>query len=210
MSEKPNGHPVNEAEPIPAEKVRRSNGSRPRTANRDPIPGINLRELYEERNWTALAGLGLVGLGLLFLVEQVLDIDINLWGAILVLIGGGLLYTAWEEYNANHQTWTDRARKRLTGGAVIGAIGILATFDINWWGAILLAVGGWLAYTAYQRYEANNNEWTDRERNRLVFGAILGVVGVLVLVGMGWLWPLVIIVTGAALLFSVFKERQQV
>lgn len=179
------------------------NGSRSSTG----IPGINPRELYEERNWPALAGLGLIGLGFLYLVQDVFDLHFNLWGIILLGIGGFLVADAWQKYDASGRTWTGIARNRLTGGAVIMAIGLLGTFQWDWWAVMLLGLAGWLGYDTWQKYEANGRVWTETMRNRATATAIIGILGLFGMLSSWSIWPLFIIAMGVALVFGVIGQK---
>ena len=183
------------------------NGS-PRPPSSDPLPGFNLRELYEERNWAALAGLVLVALGVVYLVETLLGFDLNLWALAMAGIGGWLSYEAWQEYQEQGRTWSDRARNRLTGGIAIGAIGLLGLFSVSLWGVLLLGVGGWLGYDTWQKYQDAGRTWTPPIRNRMLVAGGLGLVGLMVMAGSWNLWALALIGVGLALLFGAVSNKR--
>lgn len=166
----------------------------------DSLPGINLRELLEEHNWPALAGLALLALGLLIGLQALIDLDFNLWALLLVGGGGWLAADAWQKYQAAGQRWTDSTRSRLIVGAGMVLIGLLGVFEIDWWGLLLLSVGIWLGVDAWQQYQAAGRTWTHRTRRRMIFGVLLGLLGLSGLVDLGSAWLLLIIV-GAAVIF---------
>lgn len=175
------------------------NASGPR--NNRPIPGINLRELIEERNWAALAGLGLIVVGFLYLFGDILNLDFNLWSIALLGIGGWLAYDGWTEYNQAGRLWTERSRNRIAGGAVIAFIGAISIFEMSGWTWFLLIIGGVLLYDAYQRYQRAGRVWTERSRTRLYGGIALVVIGLFGLINLWVAWPLILIGIGVALLF---------
>jgi len=173
-----------------------------------PIPGINVRELYEERNWTALAGLGLIAVGLLFVVQDVLGIHFDLWALALIGIGGWLMVDGWQDYTERGKKWTDRSRARMTGGVVIALIGLLAAFDLNGWGLLLMGIGGALALEAWRKYEANSRVWTDSTRKRMIAGVFLAVLGFFALFNMWSTWPLILIAIGVVMLYGHASDKQ--
>ena len=91
-----------------------------RAAEPRQLPGINVRELIEERNWAALAGLGLIGVALLTLFQRALDVDFNLWSLLLLAIGGWLAVDAYQTFEQQGRTWADNTRNRLLAGTLIG------------------------------------------------------------------------------------------
>jgi hypothetical protein len=206
MSEDYNQSATHEAEPIT--KPKRSNGTAGK-AKRDarPMPGINLRELYDERNWTALAGLGLMGLGVLWLIENVLGLDFNLWSIFLVGVGGWLAIDAWQKYESAGRIWAGNTRNRLFVGGAMVAVGLLSIFSINWWGLFLLGLGGWLGYDTYQRYEASGKVWTDHTRNRMAVAAVVGAIGLFGLLNLGSAWAIALIVIGGFMLYRHFNAH---
>ncbi|MBN1200363.1 MAG: hypothetical protein JXJ20_00775 [Anaerolineae bacterium] len=191
-----NGQAVYEAEPVSRQAKTK------REANTSPVPDINIRELVEERNWTALGGLALIALGVLYLFEGLLGLDISLWSVGLLGIGGWLMLDAWSNYQDNNRTWVQRDRNRLVGGAVIVLIGLAGILDLNLWEWVLLGIGGWLMIDAYQRYERNGHEWTTKARNRMIGGIVVAALGAISLFSLSNAWSLVLIVLGGAMLFG--------
>ena len=202
MSEEdyPSGTVTGEVSP---DKQKR-NGNKPhekrkRTAGTSSVPGLNIRELYAERNWTALAGLTLIGIGFLYVIQDVLNFRLNLWSLVMVGLGGWLMADAWQTYQVG-RVWAGNSRNRMLSGAIIVLVGALGMMDVNWWGLLLIGVGGWLGYDTWQKYEANGRVWTTQTRNRMFAAAALGVVGIFGFIHLGSAWLLLIIV-GAVMLY---------
>jgi hypothetical protein len=187
MKKKPDGH-----------KKRKSS---------DPLPGVNIRELVEERNWTALAGLALIGLGLVYIVMDVLNISFALWAWMLLAAGAWLTFDAWQKYDAAGRQWVGNTRNRMMAGAVIALIGLMGAMHINWWGVLLLGTGGWLGYDTWQKVESAGRVWTQRTRNRMFAAGALALIGFFSLIPSWSIWPLLIIVIGAVMLYRHIGGR---
>lgn len=204
MSEKLNDSGATyEAEPIPVE-LRKSNGSDPRQKRKntgDPLPGINIRELVDERNWTALAGLALIGLGALYIIQRTLNLDFVLWAWMLLAAGGWLMADAWQKYRAAGQRWVGHTRNRMVGGAVTALVGLLGTLHISWSGLSLLGFGAWLGYDAWRKYNAAGHVWTERTRRRMVVAGGVALLGLFILLPSWSAWPLLVIVVGGVMLY---------
>ncbi len=170
--------------------------------NNRPIPGINIPELIKERNWTALAGLGLILVGFLYLFGDLLDLDFNLWSIALLGVGGWLAYDGWTQYNAADRRWTDQSRNRLVGGVVIALVGLLSIFNLSGWAWLLLLLSGALLYDATQRYERAGRRWTDKARSRLMGAGVLGLLALASLINLWAAWPLILIGIGVAMLLK--------
>jgi hypothetical protein len=209
------GTVTDEAEPISSEKPKRHNGTDPHkkkkhTPDSGAVPGINFRELYEERNWTALAGLGLIAVGVLYLFQGLLSIHLNLWSLALLGVGGWLVVDAWQRYTAAGQVWVENTRTRLMVGGLAALVGLLGMLDVNWAALFLMGAGGWLGYDTWQKYEANGRAWTDRTRNRMFVAAALGVLGLYSFLHLGSSWPVVLIIIGAAMVYRrVSRNRSR-
>ena len=170
--------------------------------NNRPIPGINIPELIEERNWTALAGLGLILVGFLYLFGDILDLDFNLWSFALLGIGGWLAYDGWTKFSRAGHHWTDQSRNRVVGGAVIVLVGALSIFNLSGWAWLLLLASAALLYDAYQRYERAGRTLSDKARSRLIFGGILALIALSSLINVWAAWPLILIGIGVAMLLK--------
>lgn len=170
-----------------------------------PLPGIDVRQLIEERNWAALAGLALIGVAFLTLFQRALDVDFNLWSLLLLGVGGWLAFEAYQTYTQQGQTWVGNTRNRMLAGAVIALVGLLGMFHVNWWGLLLIGVGGWLAFDTYQQAESAGGLWTDHLRNRMIAAAVVGGLGLFGFLNLGSAWPVILIVIGAAMLYRHFR-----
>jgi len=181
-------------EPITKEKRKRGeNGS---------LPDVNVRDLVEERNWSALAGLALIAVGVLYLVQDILGFDLNLWNLLMLGVGGWLMVQSWRAYQANGRVWIEPHRTRMIAGAAIGFVGLISAFHLAGWEWLLLAIAGALMYVARQEYIQNGRAWTPRSRSRMTGGVVIGLIGLFGLINLWSTWPLLLIVVGAAMLFG--------
>jgi hypothetical protein len=208
------GTATDEAEPISSDKPKRGNGTDPRKKKKSDsrpgaLPGINFRELYEERNWTALAGLALIGLGVLYLFQNLLNLHLNLGSLALLGVGGWLAVDAWQRYEAAGKVWVENTRTRLMVGGLATLIGLLGMLNVNWAAVFLMSAGGWLGYDTWQKYEANGRTWTDRTRNRMFVAAALGVLGLFGILHLGSSWPVVLIIIGAAMVYRRVSRNRR-
>lgn len=178
-----------------------------RTLNEQRVPGIDLRELIAERNWTALAGLGLLVVGALYVLDSLLGLDIELWSLLLVGLGAWLSLDGWRDYEAAGRTWQARARSRVLAGGLLVALGVLGLFELNTWAWLLLILAGWLAYDTWQRYEAAGRVMTQTIRNRWIGAGVMAALGLLGSLSWWSAWPLLLIALGVALLSGMFGER---
>lgn len=177
-----------------------SNGAR-------PVPPINIRTLVEERNWPALAGLGLIAFGILYVLQDALAIHFNLWSLLLLGIGGWLMADAWQVYDRAGRVWVENSRHRALAGALVVAVALLGVMAINWWGLLLLGLAGWLGFDAWRRYERNSRVWTYPARNRAFAAGALGLLGLFGLFNLGSAWPLLLIVVGVVMLWGRGRGR---
>ncbi len=202
------GPATNEAEPVTTRTP--GNGAGPRKPKRptdSPVPGISIPELIEERNWTALAGLGLIGVGLLYVLQNALNIRLNLWSLLLVGVGGWLIADAWRAFDTAGRTWPENTRNRLLGGALIALVGLVGMMDFGWWGLMLLVIAGWLGYDSWQRYETAGRVWNGNTRNRMIGAGVIGATGLVGFLNLGAAWPLLLIITGGVMLYRRTNRR---
>ncbi len=190
-----------EAEPERKSKPKSKTNGTKRKNTADPLPGLDLRELIEEHNWTALAGLSLIGVGLVYIVFHVLNISFALWAWMMLAAGAWLTYDAWQKYNASGQTWTGNTRNRMMAGVLIALLGLLGTLHINWWSVMLLGTGGWLAYDTWKKVDTAGRVWTQHARNRMFWAGAMIVIGLLGFIPSWSTWPLLIIVIGVVMLY---------
>lgn len=92
-----------------------------------------------------IPGLVLIGLGVIFLLNNFFDIQlINNWWALFILIPAVVnLNNAWTRYReAGH--WTEAAIGSLTGGLLIAAVAMIFLFELSWgmfWPVLLIILG---------------------------------------------------------------------
>lgn len=181
--------------------------ARDRKLNEQRVPGINLRELIADRNWTALAGLGLIAVAGLYAIDRWLGLDFQVWTLLLVVLGAWLFLDGWRSYEDAGRVWEDRARSRVIAGGLILALGVFGLFELNMWAWVLLILAGWLAYDTWQRYEANGRVMTQLVRSRWIAAALLAGLGLLGSLNWWTAWPLILIVIGIAMLTGMFGRR---
>lgn len=180
------------------------NGLPPALPPRDarPVPSLSARELLEERNWTALAGLALVGVGVLILLEDVLTVHLSLWALLLLGLGGWL---AWDGWQRRQQTgaWDSTARNRAFFGGITALVGLIGLLDLNWWGLLLMVLGARLGQQTWRRYQRGGRVWTAGLRRRAFLAVVLGAIGLFSFLHLGNAGPLLLVILGAGL----FLER---
>lgn len=196
-----------DAEPIPSQIQRRSPGNglhlAPPPRDERPVPPPSPRALVEERNWTALVGLGLIGVGLLILVQDMLHLHLRLWALLLLGVGGWLAADGWSRYERGGHVWDEPARSRALFGAVTALVGFIGLLDLNWWGLLLIAFGGKLGHDTWRRYASGGRIWTAGLRRRAFLALIVGGIGLLSFFNLGSAGPLLLILIGVGL----FIER---
>jgi hypothetical protein len=92
-----------------------------------------------------ILGLVLVGVGLFFLLGNVLPFSfLSNWWALFILIPAGFnLNRAWQIYRREGHM-TSKARGSLIGGLLIGAVGIILLFGLDWgkiWPVFIIIIG---------------------------------------------------------------------
>jgi len=176
----------------------------PPSAPRDgrPVPPISVRALLEERNWTALAGLALIGVGVLILVQDALTIRLSLWALLLLGLGGWLALDGWNRAQ-RVGAWDGTARNRALFGGVMALIGLIGLLSLNWWGLLVLALGVRLGQQTWRSYQQGGGIWTTGLRRRAFLALTVSTIGLLSFLHLGSAWPLLLVILGAAL----FLER---
>lgn len=169
------------------------------------MPGINVRELIEERNWAALIGLSLIGVGLLYALQGLIGVSFNLWSLLMLALGGWLVYEGWKTYEQQNRDLTDNVRNRWLAGGLLLVIGVMGIIDLNWWGLLLIVIGGWLGYDTWQKVEANGGVWTEQTRNRLLIAGIVATFGLFGFLNIGGAWAIILIGIGAFMLYRHFS-----
>ena len=162
------------------------------------VPAPNVSDLIAERNWAALAGLALIALGVLYALQHLLGLRLDLWALLLMGIGGWLLYDAWQ--GSSGSPWDDAAtRTRTLVGGVLLAVGALSVVAWNVWGLLVLGAGVALGYDTQKRVDALGGIWTRDLRNRMFVAGLLAFFGLSAFISLGGLWWLVLIVGGVIL-----------
>jgi len=207
MTQQPNDPHVfsGDAEPVPSEVRQLPPGhSLPPPPPRDgrPVPPVSVRVLLEERNWTALAGLALMGVGVLILVQDALTIRLSLWALLLLGLGGWLALDGWNRAQ-RARDWDSTARNRALFGGVMVLIGLIGLLNLNWWGLLLLALGVRLGQQTWRSYQQGGGVWTTGLRRRAFLALAVSAIGLLSFLHLGSAWPLLLVILGAAL----FLER---
>lgn len=195
-----------EAEPVPPEIRQRfpGNGASRAPLPRDdrPVPPLSLRDLVEERNWTALTGLGLVGVGVLILAQDALTLHLRLWALLLVGLGGWLAWDGWQRYQ-HVGTWDSTARNRFLFGGITVLVGVIGLLDLNWWGLLLLTLGLRFGQQTWRGYQRGGRVWTVSLRRKMFLAIVLSAIGLFSFFNLGSAGPLLLVIIGAGL----FLER---
>ncbi len=97
----------------------------------------------------------------------------------------------------------------IVGGAVIllNQFDILP-FELNWWALFILMPASGFLNKAYQRYQTNQNLLTTEVIFSGLMGLFLIILAISLLIGAAWnfnwnlLWPFILILIGAGMLFS--------
>lgn len=96
-----------------------------------------------DSNW--IPGLILIGLGLVFLLNNFFDIDFfdNWWALFILIPAVANLNNAWRQYREAGR-WNDAAIGSLTGGILIGFVALIFLFELSWsmfWPILLIILG---------------------------------------------------------------------
>lgn len=207
MSQQPDDRhatpPEFEASRSPANRHRAGNGSPSALPSRDtrPVPSLSVPELLEDRNWTALAGLALVGVGMLILLEDALTVHLSLWALLLLGLGGWLAWDGWQRYQRTG-AWDSIARNRAFFGGVIALVGLIGLLDLNWWGLLLMVLGARLGQQTWQRYQRQGRVWTAGLRRRALLAMVIGAIGLFSFLHLGSAGPLLLVILGAGLILE--------
>lgn len=102
----------------------------------------------DEEGWSKsewVIGAALIVVGLALLASNVFSISpISNWWAFFIFIPAVVsLNQAWQSYRS-HGRLTEKARGKLVGGLLIGAVGFILLFGFNfgsWWPVFLIIIG---------------------------------------------------------------------
>jgi len=97
------------------------------------------------RNGAVISGLVLIGLGVIFLLQNYGLFYIGNWWALFILIGtAGAWGSAWHIYQNNGKRITPAVTGTFIGGLFPLAIALIFLFDLNWgtmWPVFLIIAG---------------------------------------------------------------------
>ena len=92
-----------------------------------------------------LAGAVLIGLGALFLLQNLGAVTVrNAWALLILLPAAGSFATAYGAYRLNGGRFNATARGSLISGLIFVAFTVFFLFDLEvlkWWPMLLIAVG---------------------------------------------------------------------
>ena len=95
-----------------------------------------------DNNW--IGGVVLVGLGILFLFQNLTGVSFGNWWAVFILLPAfAAFWSAWNFYQEDGQL-SHRAALQLYGGAFPFLIGVIFLFNLNWggiWPLFLILAG---------------------------------------------------------------------
>lgn len=168
-----------------------------------PLLWATVSTLVAERHRTALAGLGLIAIGVLYALGDALDLAFSLWSLLPILAGSALMVDAWRTYDTAGYTWVETRRNEMIAGALIALIGLVALIGFGWWDVMLLVIAGWLAVDAWQRYRVAGNTGTASTRSRGATAAVIAAIGLVELLNLGGTWLLLIAIGGVVVLRHV-------
>jgi hypothetical protein len=97
------------------------------------------------RNGTVIGGIVLIGLGVIFLLQNFGLFDIGNWWALFILLGtAGAWGSAWHIYQNNGQRITPAVTGAFIGGIFPLAVALIFLFNLNWgtmWPVFLIIAG---------------------------------------------------------------------
>lgn len=104
----------------------------------------------DNNSW--IAGVAIIIVGVVFLIGNFTDYQLNNWWAIFILIPGIFSFVkAWNTRKADGR-WSKAARGSLIGGLGVTLVAVIFLFDLDWgkvWplflilGGVAALLGGW-------------------------------------------------------------------
>jgi hypothetical protein len=99
----------------------------------------------KNRNGAVIGGIILIGLGVIFLLQNYGLFYIGNWWALFILLGtAGAWGSAWHTYQNNGQRITRAVTGPFFGGIFPLAVALIFLFDLNWgtmWPIFLIIAG---------------------------------------------------------------------
>ena len=97
------------------------------------------------RNGAVIGGIVLIGLGLIFLLQNFGLFYVGNWWALFILLGtAGAWGSAWHIYQNNGQRITSAVADAFIGGIFPLAVALIFLFNLNWgavWPVFLIIAG---------------------------------------------------------------------
>jgi hypothetical protein len=85
------------------------------------------------RNGAVIGGVFLIGLGVIFLLQNFGWLYIDNWWALFILLGTAAAWgKAWQAYQNNGQRITQAVTGRFFGGIFPLAVSLIFLFDLDW------------------------------------------------------------------------------
>ncbi|MEM8857713.1 MAG: hypothetical protein AAGD96_05300 [Chloroflexota bacterium] len=162
------------------------------------------------KNNAAVSGLGLIALGIVFLVSQFVDFDGRFFLSAL-----GLGFIGWAILG--------RSKGLLVPGGILSGIGLgviltesswVAGFDGDLEGSLFMLgfAAGWLSITVLSTIFFGDVQWWP-----LIPGGIMALIGVGIMTdgvlldaigSIGQMWPLILIVIGVSTIWKQFRKDE--
>jgi hypothetical protein len=86
---------------------------------------------YRNRNW--IGGAVLIGLGIIFLLQNFMNINLANWWALFIMIPAiGAFGRAWQAYNESGSQLNSGVRRSLMGGLLLTMLTAVFLFNLSW------------------------------------------------------------------------------
>jgi hypothetical protein len=87
----------------------------------------------QNRSGTWIGGAVLIGLGVIFLLQNFMNINIGNWWALFIMIPAmGAFGRAWQAYNEGGSQLNSAARRSLFGGLLLTMLTAVFLFNLSW------------------------------------------------------------------------------
>ncbi len=107
-------------------------------------------DLLADRQSQIVAGIVLIGLGIIFFLQQAgVFVLVGNWWAIFILVPG--LFLLWRAYTSYNQAQglTSEARHQIAGGVTLLVVAGIFIFNLDWgkvWPVFLILAGLWALF----------------------------------------------------------------